>query len=82
MTLGYKEAMEVKNECLKRLKERLLTRAEIIQRRLEAETKELENAFNNLKWKGDSANEQDQLEYEQKVAAANFKIEILTEWAA
>ncbi len=49
MTLGYKEAMEVKNECLKRLKERLLTRAEIIQRRLEAETKELENAFNNLK---------------------------------
>ena len=59
MTLGYKEAMEVKNECLKRLKERLLTWAEIIQRRLEAETKELENAFNNLKWKGDSANEQD-----------------------
>ena len=82
MTLGYKEAMEVKNECLKWLKERLLTRAEIIQRRLEAETKELENAFNNLKRKGDSANEQDQLEYEQKVASANFKIEILTEWAA
>lgn len=74
--------MEVKNEALKRLKERLLTRAEIIQRRLEAETKNLEQAFLTLKRKGDGATEQDQIEYEQQVAAANFKIEILTERAA
>jgi hypothetical protein len=32
----------VKNEALRNLKERLLTRAEIIQRRLENEQKELE----------------------------------------
>lgn len=67
---------------MKKLKERLLTRAEIIQRRLEAETKALEQAFVNLKKKGDSATEQDQIEYEQAVAQANFKIEILTERAA
>lgn len=80
--LQYEQAMEVKNEALKRLKERLLTRAEIIQRRLEAETKNLEQAFLTLKRKGDGATEQDQIEYEQQVAAANFKIEILTERAA
>ena len=72
----------VKNEALKRLKERLLTRAEIIQRRLEAETKNLEQAFVTLKKKGDSTSEADQFEYEQQVAQANFKIEILTERAA
>lgn len=45
MALQYDQAMDVKNHALKRLKERLLTRAEIIQRRLEAETQELEQAF-------------------------------------
>ena len=43
--LNPEQALEVKNEALKRLKQRLLTRAEIIQQRLEAETKTLENAF-------------------------------------
>ena len=43
--LSPEQAMEVKSEALKRLKERLLTRAEIIQNRLETETKELEQAF-------------------------------------
>lgn len=74
--------MEVKNEALKRLKERLLTRAEIIQRRLELETKELEQAFGNLKRKGESASQEDEIEYERKVTAANFRIEILTERAS
>ena len=37
-TLTQEQAMKVKSEALKRLKERLLTRAEIIQKRLETET--------------------------------------------
>lgn len=80
--LQKEQAQMVKNEALKRLKERLLTRAEIIQKRLEAETKALENAFKALKKKADSTSEADQFEYEQAVAQANFKIEILTERAA
>ena len=43
--LNPEQALEVKNEALKRLKQRLLTRAEIIQQRLETETKKLEGAF-------------------------------------
>ncbi len=82
MPLTYDQAIEVKNEALKRLKERLLTRAEIIQRRLEAETKDLETAFTNLKRKGENADENAHHEYEQQVATSNFKIEILTERAA
>ena len=76
MELQEDQALEVKNEALKRLKERLLTRADIIQRRLETETKELENAFANLKRKGEAASQEDELEYEKKVSATNFKIEV------
>ena len=43
--LDEEAAIHVKNEALKNLKERLLTRAEIIQRRLVEEQKNLENAF-------------------------------------
>mgnify|MGYP003686205493 CR=1 FL=1 len=74
--------MEVKNEALKRLKERLLTRAEIIQRRLEDETNKWQKAFQELKKKGDNTNDEDELAYEKKVTDANFKIEILTERAS
>jgi hypothetical protein len=35
----------VKNEALRSLKDRLLTRAEIIQRRLDEEQKKLEDAY-------------------------------------
>jgi len=80
--LNTEQAMEVKNEALKRLKERLLTRAEIIQRRLEDETNKLQKAFQDLKKKGDNATDEDELEYEKKVTEANFKIEILTERAS
>ncbi|CAI2364809.1 unnamed protein product [Moneuplotes crassus] len=80
--LTHEQAMEVKNEALKRLKERLLTRAEIIQRRLEDETNKLQKAFQELKKKGDSTTDEDELAYEKKVTEANFKIEILTERAS
>ena len=80
--LNQEQAMEVKNEALKRLKERLLTRAEIIQRRLEDETNKLQKAFQDLKKKGDNATDEDELEYEKKVTESNFKIEILSERAS
>jgi hypothetical protein len=40
--LNVEAAISVQNEALRSLKERLLTRAEIIQRRLEEERKKLE----------------------------------------
>ncbi len=44
-TLDEEAAIMVKNEALKNLKERLLTRAEIIQQRLQQEQDKLEHAF-------------------------------------
>ena len=43
MELDEEAAIHVKNEALKNLKDRLLTRAEIIQRRLQEEQKKLED---------------------------------------
>ena len=43
--LEEEAAIQVKNEALRSLKERLLTRAEIIQRRLDEEQKNLETAY-------------------------------------
>lgn len=80
--LSQEQAMEVKNEALKRLKERLLTRAVIIQMRLEDETNKLQKAFQELKKKGDNTTDEDELAYEKQVTEANFKIEILTERAS
>ena len=75
-------AIHVKNEALKNLKERLLTRAEIISRRLEEEQKSLETAYANLKRKGETTTQEDELKYEKEVSKANFRIEILTERAS
>ena len=47
--LDEEAAIHVKNEALKNLKERLLTRAEIIQKRLVEEQKKLEQAFVSYK---------------------------------
>ena len=43
--LEEEAAIQVKNEALRSLKERLLTRATIIQRRLDGEQKKLEQAY-------------------------------------
>ncbi len=80
--LDEEAAINVKNEALRNLKERLLTRAEIIQRRLEQEQKALENAYGNLKRKGENITTEDEQKYEKEVSKANFRIEILTERAS
>jgi hypothetical protein len=80
--LDEEAAINVKNEALRNLKERLLVRADIIQRRLEEEQKNLETAYASLKRKGESVNDQDEKNYEATVAKANFRIDILTERAS
>ena len=80
--LDEEAAIHVKNEALKNLKERLLTRAEIIQRRLNHEQYQLELAFNNLKHKGDGLSAEEEQKYDQDIHKANFRIDILTERAS
>ena len=80
--LNEEAAIMVKNEALRNLKERLLTRAEIIQRRLETEQAALEAAYANLKRKGENSTQEDEKNYEREVQKCNFKIEILTERAS
>lgn len=52
--LDEEAAIQVKNEALRNLKERLLTRADIIQNRLVQEQQILEKAFASLKRKGET----------------------------
>ena len=63
--LDEEAAIHVKNEALKNLKERLLTRAEIIQRRLSEEQKLLEQAFESLKRKGEGVSPSDEQNYDK-----------------
>jgi hypothetical protein len=63
--LDEEAAIHVKNEALKNLKERLLTRAEIIQRRLAEEQKQLELAFAQLKRKGEAVSGEDETTYDK-----------------
>lgn len=81
-TLEEEAAIAVKNEALRSLKERLLTRAEIIQRRLEQEQESLAQKFQDFKRRGENYGQQEQNEYTKQVSRANFKIDILTERAA
>merc|ERR1712048_731835 len=82
VVLEEEPAIAVKNEALRSLKERLLTRAEIIQRRLEEEQNALTAKFTEFKRKGETFGQADQTQYQRDVHKANFKIDILTERAA
>ena len=81
-SLDEEAAIMVKNEALKNLKERLLTRAEIIQSRLQEEQEKLERAFMNLKKKGEQMTQEDETKYDTEIHKANFRIDILTERAS
>ena len=80
--LDEEAAIMVKNEALKNLKERLLTRAESIQSRLQEEQEKLERAFMNLKKKGEQMTQEDEQKYDNEIHKANFRIDILTERAS
>ena len=80
--LDEEAAIMVKNEALKNLKERLLTRAEIIQQRLQTEQDKLEHAFHQLRRKGETLTAEDEQAYDNEIHKANFRIDILTERAS
>lgn len=80
--LDEEAAINVKNEALKNLKERLITRADIIQQRLTEEQKTLEAAFATLRRKGEAMTAEDEQKYDNDIHKANFRIDILTERAS
>jgi hydroxylamine reductase (hybrid-cluster protein) len=80
--LDEEAAIHVKNEALKNLKERLLTRAEIIQKRLVEEQRKLEQAFKSMKRSGEAMSKEDEEKYDNEIHKANFRIDILTERAS
>jgi hypothetical protein len=80
--LDEEAAINVKNEALKNLKERLITRADIIQQRLTEEQKTLEAAFSTLRRKGELMTAEDEQKYDNDIHKANFRIDILTERAS
>lgn len=80
--LDEEAAINVKNEALKNLKERLITRADIIQSRLTEEQKILEAAFATLRRKGEAMTAEDEQKYDNDIHKANFRIDILTERAS
>jgi len=78
--LDYKEALEVRNECLSKLKERILARAEIIQKRLEEEKENLMREEAKAK-KGQMKPEEEK-EFDDKISRLQFRIEILDQRAS
>jgi len=80
--LDEEAAINVKNEALKNLKERLLSRAEIIQKRLFDEQKKLELAYSNMRRKSETLSQEDEQKYDNEIQKANFRIDILTERAS
>jgi hypothetical protein len=81
-TLDAKEAREVKNEVMSRLKQRLVHRADIIAKSLEREKKRLQDEINHFARKGDHITPEEQKSYDDFVNEANFRIEILEQRAA
>lgn len=75
--LSMKEALEIKNDVMKKLKERLLSRAEIIQKRLEKEREQLEKQETMMQKRGEHISKEEEKQYEEIINQLNFKINIL-----
>jgi putative cell wall-binding protein len=78
--LEYKDALLVRNEALSKLKERILARAEIIQKRLEEEKENLFREENKAK-KGTMRADEEK-DFDERIQKLRFKIEILDQRAA
>ena len=76
-TLSSSDAVAVKNAVMQRLKERLIHRSGIIQASLDKEREELQQQTQETMRKGDRVTPEEQKDYDEKVAQANFRIEIL-----
>lgn len=80
--LTIEQAMAVRDHCLLMARERLLARADIIQKRMDAEQSELDKQYSSLHGKsGETLNKAEEEKYERDFTTANFRIEILTERA-
>lgn len=64
------------------LKNRMLQRSDIIHKRLEKESAELERKFQDLQSKGDHVKDEEEAKYEKDFTETSFKIDILTERAS
>lgn len=79
--LESKDANAIKSEVMNKLKDRLLSRAEIIQKRLEKERAALENAVTAMSKKGEHISKEDEKQYEEIIRDKNWKISILEQRA-
>jgi hypothetical protein len=81
-SLTKSDALEIKNEVMIKLKKRLLSRAEIIQNRLEEEKMKLEKMEQSMQKKGEHISKEDEKKYQEALAELNFKIDILNHRAS
>ncbi len=79
--LDFKDAMMIKNDVMGKLKERLLSRAEIIQKRLEKERSALDAAETAMSKKGEHISKDDEKQFEEIIKDKNWKIGILEQRA-
>lgn len=79
--LDFKDAMLIKNDVMGKLKDRLLSRAEIIQKRLEKERSHLDAAETQMSRKGEHISKEDEKQFEEIIKEKNWKIGILEQRA-
>mmetsp|Transcript_27648 Transcript_27648/g.69682 ORF Transcript_27648/g.69682 Transcript_27648/m.69682 type:complete len:469 (+) Transcript_27648:102-1508(+) len=76
-SLHREEALEVRERCLKALKDRLIERANIIQARHEEETAALAKRQTNFQRDREQMSREDEEEYERQCEESMFRIHIL-----
>jgi len=82
----YQQAIDIKNEVMNKLKERILARAEIIQRRLEEERENLareeREAMKRMQAKPEQEKVQQEKDFDEKIEKLQFRILILDQRAS
>ncbi len=83
---SYQQAIDIKNEVMNKLKERILARAEIIQRRLEEERENLDReqreAMKRMQAKPEQEKVQQEKDFDDKIEKLQFRILILDQRAS
>jgi len=82
-SLTYEEASSVKTEVLNKLKERLIARAEIINKRMQKENEDLVNKRHQFNKKSEqhTLSPEEEQEFDEYVNHVQFKIDILAQRA-
>ena len=79
--LSKEEAQEIKSEIMKKLLERLMARADIIQKRLENEKAQLEALENNFRKKSEKISKDEEAKCQEEIDQHKFRIAILSDRA-